>query len=284
MSICIWGRSGTSGSEGPDHLASPSTFQSPERVPTPACGLTPSSFSLWHFGNRCLKLNLCSAGCLSVARLSFSSVPHPLQPGNCLNRGHNTSKHPARSIHVWQWDRGSARVPDSPSTSGAAGTEQGRRREDRGLEGARGLFSKQTPAIIWALTWSSSLYLTPIWHHWPRRTRADKVPLLGGTSSRLSLGARLWGLYRGQPGFGHYLTISLNFGSLRGVFLLISHCTVRNQICEAVGSHFRAYLLPEEDERIYLAAQGILLQPVSSNNGLLSLSLVGCSIKWNRNI
>lgn len=62
----------------------------------------------------------------------------------------------------------------------------------------------------------------------------------------------------GRPGLGHYLTTSLDFGSRRGVFLLISHCTVRNQIWEAAGSHSRTHLLTGEDERIYLAAQGIL--------------------------
>lgn len=87
VSICVWERSGIAGSEGPDHLASPSTLQSPERVPAPACGLTPSSFSLWHFGNRCLKLNLRSAGCLFVARLNFSSVPPvPLPPARAQGR------------------------------------------------------------------------------------------------------------------------------------------------------------------------------------------------------
>lgn len=149
VSICVWERSGTAGSEGPGHLASPSTLQSPERVPAPACGLPPSSFSLWHFGNRCLKLNLRSAGYLFVARLNFSSVPapHPApfpQEGpreeerNCLKRGHNTSKHPAHFIQVWQWDQGSAGIPDSPSTSGAAGTEQGPQERGQRFGGGKG--------------------------------------------------------------------------------------------------------------------------------------------------
>lgn len=262
VSICVWERSGIAGSEGPDHLASPSTFQSPERVPAPACGLTPSSFSPWHFGNRCLKLNLCSAGCLSVARLNFSSVPPaPLPPARA--QGRRKELFEQGSQHQQTPSPLHSSLTMRPRLSRSPGLSQHVRgcRDRAGAAGER-TEVQQTPAFIWALTWSPSLYLTPTWHHWPQRTRADKVTLLGGASSRLSLGAWPWGLDRGQRGLGHYLSNSLDFGSLKGVFLLISHCMVRSQICEAAGSHFRTHLLTGGDERIFLAAQGILSSPL----------------------
>lgn len=61
-----------------------------------------------------------------------------------------------------------------------------------------------------------------------------------------------------SPRAGRYLTTVLDFRPLPGVYFLTFDGMVRNHTFEPAGSHFRAHLLIGEEERISLAALGIL--------------------------
>lgn len=233
-----------------------------ERVLTPARGQTLSSFFSLS-GNICLKLNLCSAGCLFVARLSLSLPPWAMalsvaDTGKRKELFEQGVTIPANTQPPsFKSDNETRAKPESQALLARQelqGKHRGSRREGE-------LWRGQWTCLVTRNLLSSELLseaLPGTWHHSPGSTRTDKVTLLSGTGSRLSLGAWPWGLGRGQPGSGYYSTTSLDLGPLWGVFLLTFHRTVRKQTFEVAGSHFRARLLTGEDERTYLAALGIL--------------------------
>lgn len=95
------------------------------------------------------------------------------------------------------------------------------------------------------------------WHHSPQHRSWQShvvAALVPGEVWEGALGSSL----EASPGAGRYLTTLLDFRPLPGVYFLTFDGMVRNHTFEPAGSHFRARLLIGEEERISLAALGIL--------------------------
>lgn len=201
--MCIY-RTGTAGSEG--HLW---LFRylpkSPESSNFSTWADSPVLFPSPLTGNKCLKLNLCSAGCLSAARLGPSLPPQQWpcwwltweEERSCLNRGATA---PADilpfsfSLTVRPGAKPGSRAV--PARQGLQGERRGSRTESRVLQVGRGKCPEpQNPAWDWTL--------------FPLEQQGFyKVTPPGSASSRLSLGAWPWGLCGGQPGSGYSWTTS----------------------------------------------------------------------------
>ena len=140
--MCIY-RTGTAGSEG--HLW---LFRylpkSPESSNFSTWADSPVLFPSPLTGNKCLKLNLCSAGCLSAARLGPSLPPssgpvdgwHGKKKGVVWTEGplHQQIFCPFHS--VWQWDQGLSQGP-------------GLSQQDRGCRESAGAAEQRAESCRW---------------------------------------------------------------------------------------------------------------------------------------